>query len=382
MKLRTVKSRPVAVLSEKKRDSPLIDSDVNKYKTTQFVIIPSNRGAWPEGMHPLFRPREDIKWDLHKDGVTYSLLSTFLQCPQKLIYQYGKRLSGTRVSGALAFGSVFHEALDIIYTRKKNGGEYGNVGEVLEWMENRDARKLQKSLSSPVAIMDLQENYGMVEIVLEAYMKRWEKEHNALGEWIALEEKFNTPYRPYINLGLDIPDVPLRGKRDGVFLCGDVPWLFETKTKAIIEADSIVDTMGFNLQNHLYMYTGAIDHGKQFGGVLYNLVRRPQLRKGATETLKSFLQRCRDDIAKRPDFYFMRYNFTSNSMERRQWLKDFNSIMWRLIMWYYNQYHYRDEGACSGRKGVCEFLALCAGRETNHIERPSIFPELEEGADE
>jgi hypothetical protein len=378
MKLKRAKLKPV--ISEKKAETPFIDERPNKYANSPFILVPNVGRSGPGGANPLFRPRDDLKWNIHTDGVTYSLLSTFLQCPEKLKLQYGKRLSGRRTSGALAFGSVFHEALDQIYTYKKDTGFYPSIGGVLAQMEERDTKKLKKGLRSPTALMDLQENYGMAEVVLEAYMKKWEREHNAFGDWIALEEKFNTLYRPSIQLGLDIPDIPLRGKRDGVFLCQGVPWLFETKTKGRIEDESIMDTLGFNLQNHLYMYTGAIDHGKTFGGVLYNLVRRPQLKMGVKDTLRSFLQRIRDDIEKRPEFYFIRYNLTSTSQDQRKWKKEFDGIMWRLIMWYYGQYHYRDNSACSGRMGVCEYLPICGNRNigTNaYIERPSVFPELD-----
>ncbi len=373
MKFKKEKSA-ITSFSERKAVNPFIDEEKPK------ILLPVIGSLGPGGINPEFKPRSDLKWDLHKDGITFSLLSTFLQCPEKLLNQYGQRLSGTRVSGALAFGSVFHEALDHIYSYKKTSGNFPAVSDVLFSMETRDKKKLIDQMVNPVALMDLEENYGLAEIVLEGYMDYWQKEHSSL-EWVALEEKFCVQFRPSIQLGLALPDIPVRGKRDGVFRSGNSLWLFETKTKARIEDESILDTLAFNMQNNIYMWSGQIDYGEKFGGVLYNLVRRPQLKQGARENLRDFLSRVRDDIKKRPDFYFVRYNLASSSGEKEKWMRYFKGVMWKLIMWYYNQYHYRDDSACSGRKGICEFLPICSerpGASGFYAERESVFPELEE----
>jgi hypothetical protein len=84
-------------------------------------------------------------------------------------------------------------------------------------------------------------------------------------------------------------------------------WLQENKTKGQVDMYMIQNTLNQDLQTMIYSY--ALAHLKgPVSGVLYNVIRRAQLRIRVNESHKDFIARVGDDIEKRPDFYFIRWS--------------------------------------------------------------------------
>jgi hypothetical protein len=356
----------------------------------QLTVLstPVNRPLRTPTVNTVLVPRQGV-WDLHRDGITQGLLANFSQCPEKARLAYLECISGPRTGGALAFGSIVHEALDLYYSMWQevaSGSALGDpdigwsdMEQILHSLEEKDRAKLKAMPSpNPNAQQEMEENYGMAHALLKPYLERWEQDMYSI-QWVALEEQFRVPYSPRERLGIDIPDIPMRGKRDGVYLSGGKYWLFETKTKARIEEEGIVDTLSYNLQVMFYLNAMRHDYGKYPGGVLYNLMRRPQLRRTQKESLKDFVERYKEDVLKRPDHYFIRYHAIISRKEQEAWLQELDSMMWRLIMWYYGAFHHKEENACMGRKGTCEYIPICSGRGAplSYGKREHIFPELD-----
>jgi hypothetical protein len=377
--------------SKSKADSPAV-ADGKAILAKHKLATPGEKLAQPRppgSCHP------ETLWDLHRDGVTQGLLGRFLSCPEKHRLAMVEGLSGARTSGALAFGSLVHEALDKLYgqaDREIVGGSEGKAKEqllngflvdaTLAAMEARDIKHLRLfPQASPTAEMEMEENYAVARVVLRAYFRHWASDLKQI-KWLALEKKFEVPFSPRERLGLDVDDIPLRGKRDGDFLMGKKLWLFETKTKARIEEDNIIDTLSYDLQVCLYMLSMELEYHQVPEGCLYNIIRRPQLKQGKAETLRAFVDRIEKDIAARPEWYFVRYNVVILEEERQRWTYEFNQMMWRLIMWTQGMGHYRDKGACTGRMGTCEYIKVCGHQDfTQFLRREEVFPELAEGSE-
>lgn len=324
-------------------------------------------------------------WNLWTDGVTQGLLETFLTCPEKLRLRMIEGQSPLRGSGALAFGSLVHEVLDQVYTAIGKGERklLPVISKNLEKCEAKDkARAQERPPTDPRFYEEMEENYGFAEAIIPAYYQHWKTDLEGY-EWISLEKKFSVPYFVAARLGIARPFIPVRGKRDGDFRQGKELWLFETKTKARIDDEAIVEKLPYDLQVMLYLWSMKQDYGEYPKGVVYNLIRRPQLRKRQTESLQDFCKRVQDDIAARPEFYFVRYLVSIREEELDLWELQFDMMMRQLINWWEGGFHYKVSSACNGRMGVCDLLPICSRNDTSsHYQREEVFPELVQiGAD-
>jgi hypothetical protein len=126
-------------------------------------------------------------------------------------------------------------------------------------------------------------------------------------QWVGKEIPFEFYY--------ELPNgrkVLLKGKKDGVFNLNrqtEGKWLLENKTKGDIDEDGIRHGLKRDLQTGLYLT--ALQHqsnGVVPKGFLYNVIRRTRLKPRVADTPKSFADRVQEDIQKRPEFYFMRWD--------------------------------------------------------------------------
>jgi hypothetical protein len=128
----------------------------------------------------------------------------------------------------------------------------------------------------------------------------------------------------------------------------------------------------------LYMWAMRVIYGRPPAGVIYNLIRRTQLKKSVKDTLASFAIRVAEDIQVRPDFYFMRFTGSIVVTELDDWEREFDDQMIQLEKWYLREYHYKNPTACAGRAFQCPYIPIC-GRDnyTGFIKKDVLYPELE-----
>jgi len=329
--------------------------------------------------------------------VTQSFLGTLLTCPERARLAYPEGYSQRGSTQALEFGTLVHKVLDATYThcmqRAKQEGDEALLGfwdhELPIWLEELfaelealDRHRINEE-GDATALAGLEMDYGLAEVLLPPYFRRWAAEFDGY-EWLSLEETFDVPYNAAGELNLPHLNPPadtfrVRGKFDGVLRIRGKLWLFETKTKGQVDEGGIVDVMAHELQVMLYLWAIKQVYGETPAGVVYNIIRRPQLRMGAKETLHGFLERVKEDIEARPDFYFLRFNCEIDAFEQEAFMPSFHSIMRMAVMWQEGQYNYKNSHACNlpGRK--CKFLPVCSRGDYIGLKRRSaVFPELAE----
>ena len=315
-----------------------------------------------------------------KQGVTASMLSSWLACPERARLSYGEKLAAgeERLSLPLDFGSVLHENLDRCYTdfRLHENTPLDTWQTHLHAAYDETYKEMIESMALSTQTDHLYNVYGMVEPVLKRYHEEWQSDLQR--NWVSLEQEFDVDYDvkfgPYSGTNL-----PLRGKMDGLFRNAQSGrlWLFETKTKALIDDEAIVDRLAFDLQVGLYMLAAEYLYAEQPVGVLYNLVRRPQLRKSVKESVDSFHQRIASDIADRPEWYYLRYEVRMVESEIHRFRREFDQIMGTFVQWANGDFNYRNGISCAGNGYKCQFLKFCStGDLTGFSPRPKLFPEL------
>jgi hypothetical protein len=321
-------------------------------------------------------PKVSDLWNIERDGLTQSMISTFLTCKEKFRLSYIEGWRPAKVSTApMEFGNCIHEILDMIYSASKEY-EPGYFAEEIYTAVKNSCKEYEEEkyerLSHDGNDWDtLSENVGIAEVLLPQYFNYWKEDWEHV-EWLDLEEVFDVP------LVIDGRTIRIRGKFDGVQRIKGKLWLFETKTKGRIEEDSIMDKLSIDLQVNLYFWAIWKKYGEFPAGVVYNIIRRPQLRQGKTEKLTEFIGRIKADIFDRPDFYFMRNHGSIDKSELLEWeQKEFIPIVREMLRWTDGDGHFKNVSACTSGFFACPFLRICGQNDTGtFMRRKALFEEL------
>lgn len=220
-------------------------------------------------------------WDFYRDGISYSLMAKFVVCPERFrIYTVeGMRQSERRE--AMEFGTIFHKAL-----------EYAAKGMTTTQIVSQLA-KWGRASGADVMLC------RQASILVPHYNAFYSADK---FKYVSQEQVFKNPYK--LSNG---KTTLLRGRMDEVFLRKGLLWLQENKTKSRIDEDKIIATLPSDLQTMFYVYNMTLVYDRPVGGVMYNVIRKPELKQKVKEPDVTFLQRINDDVIARPDHYFKRY---------------------------------------------------------------------------
>lgn len=222
-------------------------------------------------------------WDLYRDGISYSLLSRFINCRERFRIYAVEGLAPVDTTDSLEFGTIFHKLL-----------EYHAKGYNISQLERLLTK--DKVATSFLGRMALE--------IFRIYIDTW-KEQDAGIQYVSQEEVFRTTI--YLPSGRK---VDLRGKFDEIFRDKSGLWLQENKTKSQIDEISLEHTLPFDLQVMLYCNCIKRIYNEAPMGVLYNIIRKPGLKQKVKETDSDFLKRIVADINSRPEWYYVRYKIS------------------------------------------------------------------------
>ena len=221
-------------------------------------------------------------WDLYEHGISYSLLSKFVDCRERFRISTVEMYTPNFRKDSLDFGTMFHKALELIA-----------AGKTTIEINKRLHTQYRDTSIDPMLIK-------IAATMVPLYNRFYSSEKY---KYVAQEEVFDIPYVSQTNGRV----IRLRGRWDEVFERNKKLWLQENKTKAQIQDNVITQTLPYDLQTMLYCYTLQIHKKREIGGVLYNVVRRPLLKQGDKESDMAYLKRIADDVSDRPEHYFKRF---------------------------------------------------------------------------
>jgi hypothetical protein len=311
------------------------------------------------------KPRVDPLWTLD-DGITYSILSKFDVCRHRFHIAQVQGWKPKKINYALEFGNIFHHLVEA----QDRGIDNKDMGRIVE---NYVQHRIETSHADSTTITELSIMGETCLKTFEHYVVYWqqnpcfeirgkwyyEKDFNWIGKEIAFDVKYRMPNGRVVRL---------RGKQDGKFnisrkIQGN--WLFETKTKGRIDPDGITKGLHKDLQTGLYMTAMQImDKGVCPQGVLYNVIRRTQLKPRVNEKASDFAKRVEEDIQKRPEWYFMRWSREITEYELENFKsRQLNPALYQITTWW-------DSIA---KNPMNPFKTTCDGKEIDnllHYERP------------
>lgn len=329
-------------------------------------------------------------------GVTQSILQDFLACRYRAHLQRAG-WEPKRQKKSFRFGSLIHDCLEFAYAGIRAGlyrpGAAFEIG-IAARIKNLVAAN-HRAAGPTDNLTEIEQEGAWAEALLAGYFDYWGEDW--AREWIAVEGKFDQQVTMLDGVDLYGTDAyRLRGRRDGVFASAPKKgpqkgqfglWLLETKTKGQIDEDALDLTLAFDFQSLYYLLTLAEENPTNYPirGCLYNIVRKPGLRKlkagkqrKRAETDAEFIARTKEDIKKRPDHYYKRYELIFPPAVRAEFRRELGLQLAEFRLWLAGKLPtYRNPTACV-TKYKCQFLDHCAsGNFAAYARTRNPFAELE-----
>lgn len=265
-----------------------------------------------------------------KDVWTVSRLKTFQVCPMKESLRYREKLAPIKTRSALAFGTAIHKGLE---TR--------SIEEALDVLDGIYPKDQEE-----------QDELDLARCSIQALLTNYFERYPAFEEHEP-EKLFKMPMKTQRGSSTSMD---IAGKIDDLAKIDGRYWIVEYKTASRLDS-SYFDRLYVDSQITMYMYA-MTRLGYDVAGVIYRVIRKPALRRMKNETIKAFLDRITEDIAKRPEFYFEERQLYRSKDDLKQFERDLY-LQARLS----NTLHksgcsFQYSTACS-MYGACEYLPLC-----------------------
>jgi hypothetical protein len=321
------------------------------------------------------RPPKRMVW-------TASSMKLFRNCKRKWFWKYILRLRPRYKAAPLIIGSLFHDAVEAWYSRPRSS--MAKIAERLvraaveesertaEFYSREEWEKLNAGLATAWGMIT-----GYADIH-ESDRREWKYDPRK-----DVEQEFR----------VDMGDFDFAGKMDmraGMRLYN---WrkhrsvLVENKTAKKVD-ENYLDRLPVDTQIRGYCFGCVRGLGIKTNHVLYNVVRKSNLRRGKNEDPNDFNQRIREDYASRPGFYFHRepLMFGKGDLDAFEYeLRQVHAEYTRLIRDCPEIFLPREwapnDGTCNEFFRTCDFLKLCTdgldrGTSINYVQIDSMHQEL------
>jgi PD-(D/E)XK nuclease superfamily len=298
------------------------------------------------------------------DGITQSFISEWLACRERARLAYKEGWSSLQTSNSLTFGTLCHSVLEENYKQLQVHKEINVKAAIKQVIADYKKVIGAERLWTPEDEQVLQLNQGYLEVLLPEYWRIYLKKDSE-RKYLAVEKEFKNAWKQ---------GVPLRGKMDVVYETNGEIWIMDHKTKYTFEGSS-EERLGFDLQGMFYILNWWLEMKTMPTGFIQNMIQRPRLRKGETETLQHFIGRVQNDV---DVSYFKRIQVTVTKEEFDRWFKEFKEILDEICGWAAGLLpNYRNNTACMSRYGACRFSKVCSqGDMVGLYKRKILFPEL------
>lgn len=307
-----------------------------------------------------------------EDGVTQSMLRDFFACRRRVALQLEGWQTRTPRSTP-RFGSMTHHVLSKMYEAMRAGTEHEDLSIIVNAETAKYVHKEVTKASTAKVAQEIEGTGILVSMILQEYLAYWHAD-DVKKKWAELERVFDTPFGGF----------RLRGRWDGGYEIKprkrEEVWLLETKTKSKVSEDSLEVSLSMDFQSQFYLIAAGLILPKpeRLKGVLYNIIRNPNLYRRKGENDEQYAERVREDIHKRPDFYFKRFELTFDkkqlelfAVELMMKLEEFAAFVKGDLP------TYRREDSCDVF-WKCEFLEMCVsmGQTVGYKKGRVLFEEL------
>jgi hypothetical protein len=333
-------------------------------------------------------------WNPLVHGITQSMLQKFICDRDRFHKSTVLRYRETTRKEAMNYGSIFHKLIEAA-AKLPHFSQDQLIAKTVDFFRNQSKD-------------DIGEILCQTAVVQYMHYRRWAAERPSI-KYIDAEpvfkEMYELPplaYNPCNGISISIPPgivFPLRGRIDGVIDVAGSMWIEENKTKGNVNKQQLAQTICSNIQVMFYAVCSQLKYGRPCYGVVYNVIRKPALRRGIKESRFDYIQRIDMDIESRPDEYFTRLTVEFTPEQILRWVREeLNPLLYHVYLWWksieqnpinpwvdldgnVNPFHGRKSfgiyDAMTLSKG--DFYELIVNNRMTNIElSENLFPELED----
>ena len=293
--------------------------------------------------------------------LSHTKLGMYRGCSMKYKFKYEQGLEPIMFLPKMKIGSVLHEAIDRVYK-----GE--DEGDIISF------------------IMDeFDEAIGKAELT--------DQETLLIAKFTALGMFVNYPWKdlsPYTSIESELPFSVRVGNTRSVRFVGKIDrmletkgrfWVNELKTTGLSQRqfDSRSQT---SFQGTAYSYA-AHKMGYDPAGIMFNVIKRPMLRKFRDETTENFGKRIFKDYSdpKKQAHYYQRVLSYRNADELALFEQDFQTVV-RDFRWRrYNDRYYRNTDECWNFNQECPYKKICFTRTRDPLTIQLFYKQREKKDD-
>ena len=309
---------------------------------------------------------EQFKGIVDIKTLTNSARNEFLNCRKKFYYSYMCGLSPRTLQVPFLVGGLFHDELERMYTDKK-------------WdLESADKR-ITKAIHVAIVesdILDDREAQGLWQqrAILKGILKGYKAKYKKDKTWKirSAEEKFRIELKNGWKYA---------GMIDMLIFKGQQLFIVEHKTTSRLDQGYVGR---LPLDNQIIGYSWAVFKllKKMPKGVIYNVVKKTQLRQGGAEKFENYLKRVTEDYVLNPTKYYYRETLLFTKKDLQSFQIELYKLIEEIERCEDTGFYYRNPTACT-MYGKCLFMPLCTmGMNDNSLMqysiRDSVHAELEE----
>lgn len=277
--------------------------------------------------------------------LSYHSTSLARQCPMKYKFSYIDKLEPIDVSPALSLGKVIHDAFELFYRGKDRPTCLKYITEVYD---------VQQSKAGP-------ENEEKIYLGKCTALGMFANYPNNLMEFSEISPEVA------FSVSLDAHNF-FKGRVDGIVTQNGKLWIREVKTTGL-SMRQFEGRASVSYQSTGYLYGVQKTLGKLIMGVMYDILRKPALRKRVDETKEMFGQRIMDFYANKKNHkYLFRRHYayrTPDDIARfEQDLIYLSREMWHRVQ---TGKFYRNTDSCWSFNNECHFRKICFADEPDPL---------------
>lgn len=311
-------------------------------------------------------------WNFYVHGVTQSFINQFQTCRLQCKLNYIDGWTPKKEPVWFHFGKCVHYVLSRAYANP----EPPKYALICEWI-NHFALANQSELQFDEDVQTLEQIYGFAEKVCYYYFEYYQEDftHN----WIYNESVFKEQYPT--SDGSEKYTF-LTGRFDGGFRTKEGHYnLLDTKCLSQINVNALERILPIDTQVMLYSTAATLlNNGETPKQLIYNIVRRPMNKMTKKDgSLQSFINRVAEEIAKKPEYYFIRLQIPISKQEINWWQTKFlHPVLRDIQSWYDNGCpSYYSAPGLENKYGLCHYFDLIVNNDqSKYFKRHHPFPEL------
>jgi hypothetical protein len=303
-----------------------------------------------------------VNYSLGKTGCTQSLVHTFKTCPLKFLLKINKWQSKKGQEKAL-IGNINHYVLSYLYRGSKT-----NIRSLINayFRDNADTVKfIDKEFIEYAKVISF--------VTMTIYQEFYDEDFDTA--------KFTNTEREF---AVEIFGVLWRGKIDGEHTVKKDRslWILETKNKGRINEENVIKGLSMDFQGRMYTKAKEVEFKKRVSGFIYNIIRIPASKPHKGETIISFQNRMIEEIRKKPEYYFLRWQVPLTEEDKKDFDFDLTNIVIALQDFIKKMQEKtckceRNTFACTEGFVPCEYLDACIqGDMVGYFQDTKIFSEL------